>query len=248
MRTGIAATLLAAGLTAAPAAAAELTVVAGMGVVSGVRDLAPGYEKLTGHTVIVRFESAAAMNELIRSGGQADVAALQPREADAFIAQGAIVAGTKTNFAQAGVGVAVRAGTARPDIGTVVAFKNAMLNARSIGYSEAGSGLIAAAVMDKLGIADQLKARTKHINGLPVAEAVAKGDVEVGLQQINVILPVQGADYVGPLPDELQQYVQFSAAVLTASRQKELARAFINYITSADAGPLLRKSAMEPWH
>ena len=247
MRIGILA-LVAVGFAALPASAAEITVLAGMGVISGVNDLAPAYEKLTGHKVIVRFEQAAAMNEKISSGAPADVAAMQPEQIDNFIRQGKIVAGTRTNFAQAGVGVAVKTGAPRPDISTVDAFKNAMLNAKSIGYSQNGSGLIAAAVMEKLGIADQLKARTQFINGLPVAAAVAKGDVEVGLQQINVIIPVEGADYIGPLPKELQQTVQFSAAILTASKEKGLAKAFLNYIVSADAGPLLRRSAMEPWH
>src|SRR6266478_3447127 len=233
---------------AVPAPAAEITVLAGMGVVSGVSDLAPAYEKLTGHSVVVRFEQAAAMNEKINSGAPADIAALQPEQVDNFIKQGKMVAGTKTNFAQAGVGVAIKTGAPRPDISTVDAFKNAMINARSIGYSQGGSGLIAAKVMEKLGIADQLKAKTKFINGLPVAEVVAKGDVEIGLQQINVIIPVEGADYIGPLPKELQDTVRFAGGVLTVSKQKELARAFLNFIASADAGPLLRRSAMEPWH
>jgi len=233
---------------AVPAPAAEITVLAGMGVISGVSDLAPAYEKLTGHTVTVRFEQAAAMNAMINSGAPADVAALQPEQVDNFIKQGKMVAGTKTNFAQAGVGIAVKTGTPRPDISTVEAFKNAMLNAKSIGYSQAGSGLIAAKVMEKLGIADQLKSKTKFINGLPVAEAVAKGEVEIGLQQINVIIPVEGADYIGPLPSDLQDTVRFAAGVLTVSKQKDLARAFLNFIASADAGPLLRRSAMEPWH
>jgi molybdate transport system substrate-binding protein len=233
---------------AMPAQAAEITVLAGMGVISGVSDLAPAYEKLTGHTVTVKFEQAAALNAMINSGAQADIAALQPEQVDDLIKQGKMVAGTKTNFAQAGVGVAVKTGASRPDISTVEAFKNAMINAKSIGYSQAGSGLIAAKVMEKLGIADQLKPKTKFINGLPVAEAVAKGEVEIGLQQINVIIPVEGADYIGPLPKELQDTVRFSGGVLTVSKQKELARAFLNFIASADAGPLLRRSAMEPWH
>jgi molybdate transport system substrate-binding protein len=196
----------------------------------------------------VKFEQAAALNAMINSGAQADIAALQPEQVDDFIKQGKMVPGTKTNFAQAGVGVAVKTGAPRPDISTAEAFKNAMISAKSIGYSQAGSGLIAAKVMEKLGIADQLKPRTKFINGLPVAEAVAKGEVEIGLQQINVIIPVEGADYIGPLPKELQDTVRFSGGVLTVSKQKELARAFLNFIASADAGPLLRRSAMEPWH
>ena len=228
--------------------AAEITVLAGMGVVSGVRDLGPAFERMTGHKVIVRFEQTADLIKIINSGAPADIAALQPLQVDAFMKDGKMVAGTKTNFAQAGVGVAVKTGARRPDISTVEAFKAAMLNAKSIGYSQGGSGVISANVMQKLGIADQLKAKTKFIDGIPVAEVVAKGEVEIGLQQINVILPVKGADYIGPLPKELQETVKFAAAVLTVSKQPEAAKAFLRFIASAEAAPVLRKSAMEPWH
>ena len=227
--------------------AAEITVRAGMGVVSSVRDLAPAFEKTTGHKVIVIFDPTPVMNEKINSGAPADIAAVQPQQVDELIKQGKMVAGTHTNFAQAGVGVAVKAGAPKPDISTVAAFKTAMLNAKSIGYSQGGSGTISARVMEKLGIADQLKARTKFIDGRAVAEDVAKGLVEVGLQQINVIIPVEGADYVGPLPKELQETVKFAGGVLTVSKEPEVARAFLRFIASPEAAPLIRKSAMEPW-
>ena len=236
------------GLLAGPVQAAEITVLGGMGVVSGLHDLAPAFEKMTGHKVIVRFVQTADINQKINSGAPADIAALQPQQVDAFIKDGKMVAGTKTNFVQAGVGVAVKTGARRPDISTVETFKTAMLKAKSIGYSRGGSGLISAQVMEKLGIADQLKAKTKFIDGIPVAEVVAKGEVEIGLQQINVILPVKGADYIGPLPKELQETVKFSAGVLTTSKQPEVAKAFLRFIASAEAAPLLRKSGMEPWH
>jgi molybdate transport system substrate-binding protein len=168
-----------------PAQAAEITVRAGMGVVSSIRDLAPAFEKMTGHKVIVIFDPTPVMNEKINAGAPADIAAVQPAQVDELIKQGKMVAGTHTNFAQAGVGVAVKAGAPKPDISTVEAFKAAMLKAKSIGYSGGGSGTIAANVMAKLGIADQLKARTQLIDGRPVAEDVAKGLVEVGLQQIR---------------------------------------------------------------
>jgi molybdate transport system substrate-binding protein len=228
--------------------AAEITVLGGMGIVSGLHDLAPAFEKMTGHKVVVRFEQTNDLNQMIASGIQGDIAALQPQQVDAFIKDGKMVAGTKTNFAQAGVGVAVKKGAPRPDISTVAAFKAAMLNAKSIGYSQGGSGLISANVMEKLGIADQLKAKTKFIDGIPVAEIVAKGEVEIGLQQINVILPVKGADYIGPLPKELQETVKFAAAALPMSKQPEVAKAFLRFIASPEAAPLLRKSGMEPWH
>ena len=227
--------------------AAEITVLGGMGIVSGLHDLAPAFEKMTGHKVVVRFEQTNDLNQMIASGVAADIAALQPQQVEAFIKDGKMVAGTKTNFAQAGVGVAVKKGAPRPDISTVAAFKAAMLNAKSIGYSRGGSGLISANVMEKLGIADQLKARTKFIDGIPVAEIVAKGEVEIGLQQINVILPVKGADYIGPLPKELQETVKFAAAALPSSKQSEIAKAFLKFIASPEAAPLLRKSGMEPW-
>jgi molybdate transport system substrate-binding protein len=227
--------------------AAEITVLGGMGVVSGLHDLAPAFEKMTGNKVIVRFEQNNDLNKLIESGVAADIAALQPQQIDEFIKAGKMVAGTKTNFTQAGVGVAVKKGSPRPDISTVAAFKAAMLNAKSIGYSRGGSGLISANVMEKLGIAEQLKARTKFIDGIPVAEIVAKGEVEIGLQQINVILPVKGADYIGPLPKELQETVKFAAAALPQSKQPEVAKAFLKFIASPEAAGLLRKSGMEPW-
>ena len=231
----------------APAEAAEITVLGGMGVVSGLRDLAPAFEKATGHKVVVAFEQAPVLNEKIVAGAPADIAALQPDQVETFIKQGKMVAGTRTNFAQAGVGVSVKTGAPKPDISTVEAFKAAMLNAKSIGYSQGGSGLISAKVMEKLGIADQLKARTRFIDGIPVAEIVAKGEVEVGLQQINVLIPVPGDDYVGPLPRGLQDTVKFAAALLTVSREPEAAKAFLRFIATPDAAPLIRKSSMEPW-
>lgn len=229
--------------------AAEITVLGGMGVVSGLHDLAPAFEKMTGDKVIVRFEQNNDLIDMVKTGAApADIAALQPQQVDEFIKAGKMAAGTKTNFAQAGVGVAVKKGAPRPDITTVAAFKAAMLNAKSIGYSRGGSGTISANVMQKLGIADQLKAKTKFIDGIPVAEIVAKGEVEIGLQQINVILPVKGADYIGPLPKELQETVKFSAAALPGSKQPEVAKAFLKFIGSPEAAALLRKSGMEPWH
>ena len=110
-----------------------------------------------------------------------------------------------------------------------------------------GSGSIAAKAMEKLGIAAQLKDRTKFIDGRPVAEAVANGEVEVGIQQINVLLPVPGADYVGPLPGELQDYVLFSLGVLAVPKQQDAAKAFQAFAIAPESAALLRKSSMEPW-
>jgi molybdate transport system substrate-binding protein len=122
-----------------------------------------------------------------------------------------------------------------------------MLAAKSIAYARTGaSGIITAKLMERLGLAEQLKDKTKLVDGVPVAEVVAKGEAEIGMQQINVILPVAGADYVGPLPAELQGYVDFAIGVLAISKERDAARELVKFMSSPEAAPLIRKSGMEP--
>src|SRR5712671_7529311 len=148
---------------------------------------------------------------------------------------------------RAGIGVAVRACAPKPDISSADAFKRSMLAAKSVAYSRAGaSGLYAAKLMERLGIADEMKSRTRLVDGVPVAEVVAEGEAEIGMQQINVILPIAGADYVGPLPAELQGYVDFAVGVLAVSKQPAAAQAMVEFMSSPEAAPLIRKSGMEP--
>ena len=141
----------------------------------------------------------------------------------------------------------MKTGAAKPDISTPDAFKRAMLAAKSIAYSRAGaSGLYMAKLMERLGIGEEVKGKTKLVDGVPVAEVVAKGEAEIGMQQINVILPIIGIEYVGPLPPELQDYVVFAAAVLTASKQPEAAITMIRFMADPAVAPLIRKGNMEP--
>ena len=197
-------------LSPGAAGAAEITVLGGMGVVSGVRDVAPAFERATGHKVIVSFEAGPSLMQKINAGAPADLVTHYPDVIDDLIKQGKVV-GSRVDFARAGVGVAVKAGAPKPDIGSTEAFKHAMLAAKSIAYSTGASGIIAAKLMERL------KDKIKLVDGVPVAEIVARGEAEIGLQQINVILPVTGADYVGPLPAELQGYVDFAVGVPTSA-------------------------------
>jgi len=149
----------------------------------------------------------------VTSNAPADLVTHYPEAIDDLIKEGKVV-GRRVDFARAGVGVAVKAGAPKPDISTPEAFKHAMLVAKSIAYSRTGaSGIIAAKLMERLGLSEQLKDKTKLVDGVPVAEIVARGEAEIGIRQINVILPVAGADYVGPLPAELQGYVDFAVGV-----------------------------------
>jgi molybdate transport system substrate-binding protein len=229
-----------------PAMAAEITVFANQGAASAARDLAPAFEKASGHKVVVKFLAGDAMNAALNADAPGDVVSSLLEAFDGLVKGGKVVAGTPSEYARAGNGVAVKAGAPKPDISTVAAFKQAMLNAKSIGHSNNGTGPFNTRLFQRLGIYDQIKDKIKIIEGRPVANAVAAGDVEIGIQQTNVIQPVAGTDYVGPLPAELMEYGRFSLGVLTVSKEPEAAKAFITFATSPEAAPLIRKSAMEP--
>ena len=157
-----------------------------------------------------------------------------------------MVAGSVVEYASVGNGVAVKAGARKPDISNPETFRNAMLNANSIGHTNAGTGPFNTRLFQKLGIYDQIKDKIKIIEGRLVAEAVAAGDIEIGIQQTNVIQPVAGSEYLGPLPLELMEYARVGVGLLTVSKQPEVANAFIRFMADPANAALLKKGAMEP--
>jgi molybdate transport system substrate-binding protein len=228
-----------------PAHAAEITILVNQGALSGVRDLAAGYEKATGHKVVIDFVGVAEQAEKIKTDAPGDLVVNFMPAFDDLTKAGKVI-GPVVEFARAGNGVAVKAGAPKPDISTAEAFKQAMLNAKSIGHSNAGTGPYNTRLFQKLGIYDQIKDKIKIIMGKPVAVAVAEGEVEIGIQQTNVIQPVAGTTYLGPLPPELIEYGHFGVAVRNVSKNEALARDLIKFMTSPEAAALVRKSAMEP--
>jgi molybdate transport system substrate-binding protein len=240
---GLAAGCLLLAMQTGATQAAEITVMGGMGVISGLRDLASGFASATGNKVNAVFDANPLAK--VEAGAPIDIVALNPPVIDKLIASGKLV-GPRVDFARAGIGVAVKAGAGKLDLSSVEAFKRAMRNAKSIGYSTAGSGLMVAKIMQDLGLTEELKARTKFLDGFPAAEAVARGEVEIALQQINVILPVAGAELGGVLPPELQQYNAFAAGVVATSKEKEVAAAMVKFMGAPENAALVRKSGMEP--
>jgi molybdate transport system substrate-binding protein len=226
--------------------AVEITVLASQGGFSGARDLGAAFEKATGHKVIVITAQSAEMNRKIDSDEPADVVSQFLDTFDDLVMRGKVVPGTYAEYARVGNGVAVKAGTLKPDISTPEAFKRAMLNAKSISYSNNGTGPYNTRMFQKLGIYDQIRDKIVISSGGPIAADVAAGKVEIGIQQTNVIQPFPGTDYVGPLPPELMEYGRMGIGLLTVSRQREVALAFIKFAASPGAGPILRQSAMEP--
>ena len=246
IRTGVAVAALAGALCfAASAGAAEITVLSSQGCLSAVRDLAAGFEKATGNKVNVSFQAGNALNEKIESKAPADVVTNSLETIDDMVKKGQIVSGSVVEFARAGNGVAVKAGSVKRDISTPEAFKQAMLNSATIGHTNAGTGPFNTRMFQKLGIYDMVKGKVKIITGRLVAAAVAAGDIEIGIQQTNVIQPFDGTIYLGPLPKDLMEYGRFGAGLLSVSKEPEVAKAFIKFITAPENADLIRKSAME---
>jgi molybdate transport system substrate-binding protein len=229
-----------------PVRSAEITVLLNQATATGVRELAAGFEKATGNKVKVAFEVGPALYQKIMAGAPGDLASLGSNQFDEFIKAGKIDGNSVVEYGRVGNGVAARAGTPLPDIRTPEAFKRAMLEAKSIGHTKVGTGPFNTTMFQKLGIYDQIKDKIKIIDGKLVAQAVLDGDVELGIQQTNVIQPLQGTVYLGPLPPELMEYGSVGIGRLTVSKQPQVAADFIKYMADPANVALLQKGFMYP--
>jgi molybdate transport system substrate-binding protein len=223
MRNFVVAAAMIAGLAATTAApAAEIKVMHGGAFTQVITGIVPDFEKQTGHKVILERETVGALTKRIEGGEAFDMAILTPGAIEDLIKKGKIAAGSRVNLARVGVGVVVKVGASQPDISTVEAFKRALLAAKSVAYidPQAGgtSGIYVAGLLDKLGIGAQIKPKAVLIHGGAVAEHIAMGEAEIGIHQISEILPVPGITLVGPLPQDIQNYTTYAAALAVGAR------------------------------
>jgi len=232
-------------MSAPATAASDLIVLTNQGATPGVRELAAAFSRASGHHVTVIQQEADTLEQRINTG-PADLVTANPGAIEELVKKGKIVPGTVTPFVLAGLGLSVRAGVPKPDISTTDAYKATLMAAKSIGYSRGCSGTNVADGIARLGLTEQLKAKTILTNGGPVAEALARGDFEIGIQQTNIMVGVPGTEYVGPLPGTLNKACPSSVALLTSSKEPDAARAMIKFMVSAEAAPLLRKTHVEP--
>jgi molybdate transport system substrate-binding protein len=179
----------------------------------------------------------------------ADVVIVDREALERLLQRGLVFSDSRVDLARSAIGVAVKAGTTRPDISTVDAFRRALLSAPSIAYSASVSGdYLSTDVFQRLGVADVILPRSRRIVGERVGSVVARGDAALGFQQISELLPITGLDYVGPLPIELQKVTVFAAGVVGASPEPERARAFIACLASSEAAATIAASGLEPRH
>jgi molybdate transport system substrate-binding protein len=208
-------------------------------------EVVPLFERATGHKAEIEFALTSALTRKIEDGAVFDVALLPRPELDELGRAGKIASGSTADVTRSTVGFCVRAGAPKPDIATVAAFKRALIGARSISYSDGPSGAYIAALLLRLGIADAMKPKTR-LTSRPVAELVAAGEAEIGFQQIVAILPVKGAELVGPLPSELQNVIIYSAGLSVAAQESAAARALIGFLAAPEVVGLIRAKGMEP--
>jgi len=238
--------LLAAALTAiASAHTAEIKVLSTIGVKTAVEELTPYFERRTGHRLAITFGAADVLKRQIEAGEMFDVAILTSAVADDLIKQGKLVAASRTNIARGGIGVAVRAGAPKPDIGTVDALKRAVLEAPSVTYAkEGGSGIYFAGLLERLGIAEAVRAKTKLGEG-HVAELVARGEADMAVQLITELTSVRGVELVGPLPAEVQSYIVLVGGVGSRARDVATAREFLQFLTSPASARVFTAKGLE---
>ena len=212
-------------LAVVPAEAAELKIFGSRVTKVMVGELAPEFEKATGFTPVVVADVAAVMKRRIESGEPFDLAVLVDFQTDELIKSGKLVADSRADIMSSGIGVAVKRGAPRPDIGTVEAFRQTLLKAKSVTYLKEGASTIhLRKLFDQLGVAEAIKAKAVETDGEMVSELVAEGKVELGLIVTPNIMSVPGAELVGPLPREIDSIVMFTAGVSAACRSSRPSR------------------------
>ncbi|MBO9680676.1 MAG: substrate-binding domain-containing protein [Acidovorax sp.] len=251
---GIAASVgLALGASAPSAVqAAEIRVVTSGGFSAAYDQLVPLYEQATGHKVITaRGASIGNAPDSIPSrmarGEQFDIVILADSGLDQLILQGKVQAGSRVDLARSMIGMSVRKGTPKPDISSVEALKQTLLNAKTIAYSASASGTyLSNELFPRLGIAEEMKGKATKIFSERVGAVVLRGDAEIGFQQVSELLPFKELEFVGPLPDEVQQRVFFSAGVAVGAQDPDAARHLIRFLAAPAAASIVRSTGMEP--
>jgi molybdate transport system substrate-binding protein len=233
--------------TAEPLCAAELEIFATRSVSTILAEIGTDFERETGHRLAVTTDIAIRMVRRIEGGARFDVLVAAPEHIDALVAAGKIVADTRTDLVRSGIGVLVRRGAPKPDIGSVDAFKRALLTAKSIAFLKEGqSGVYLAGMLERLGIAEALAPTVRRPETDTVSVLVAAGEVELGMVVITQILTTPGVDFVGPLPAELQRYITFTAGISADSKAPDAARALLAFLKGPAALPVIRAQGMEP--
>ncbi len=239
-------------LTVAAAPAAEITVVTSGAFTAAYLKLVPDYERATHNKLVTEYGPSMgtthnAIPLRLERGEAIDVVIMAAPALGDLIKQGKVRAGSQVDLVQSVIGMAVKAGAPKPDISTIDALKRTLLAAKSLAYSDSASGVyLSTELFPKLGIADQIRGKSRKIEADPVGEAVARGEIEIGFQQISELRPVKGIDIVGPLPPGAQRVTVFAAGIPATSKHPAEAKALIDWLASPAAYSAIKESGLEP--
>jgi molybdate transport system substrate-binding protein len=245
-----AAGLVACSLATTPGSAAEIKVLTSVALTSALNEIAPNFEQTTGNKLNIGYSLIADIRHRMLDGETADVIILSRPVMDELDKQEKFASSSITNIAGTPVALAVRVGAPKPDISTVDALKRTLLDAKSIVYADpakgGASGVYFAKVVDRLGITDQLKSKTILVPGAQAAEVVAKGEAEIGVAQTSEIVPIAGAEVLGPLPGEFASTTVWTAGIGTTTKVPEAAKSFIQFLTGPVARPVFSAKGFQP--
>jgi molybdate transport system substrate-binding protein len=237
-------------LIGAQARAAEVKVLAALAMQPVLADLGPKFERTTGHKLVVTFATLGGIVNLVQDGASGDVLLVPQAGIERLTKDGKVMIGSAAVIARSGSGIAVRTGAPKPDISSPDALKRTLLAARSVSHSDPGgggaSGIHFAKVLDRLGIADEMKAKTvlPKPGSLP-GQTVANGEAEIGVGTVQGLITIAGIEIVGPLPIELQDTLVFVAANMISTKQLEAGKAFIDFLRSPEAVAGIKAMGME---
>ena len=235
------------GVVATVANAADIKVLSSAAFREAYKELVPAFERASEHKVSTTWAGTVDIMKRMQAGETFDLVITSAQGLDELVRLGKVVAGSKIDLAKSGVGVAVRAGAPKPDIGSPEALKASLLAAKSIGYSTGPSGVYLAGLFQRMGIAEAIKDKVKQVPpGVPVGTIVASGEAEIGFQQVSELILFPGIDYVGPLPSEIQEITVFSAGLHAAAKEVDAAKALVKFLTAPAAAPVIRSKGLEP--
>jgi molybdate transport system substrate-binding protein len=229
------------------AAAADLKVGAPNAVKESIVEIAARFERETGHRVVFSWGGSESISRRVSEGEAFDVVVNTGPGVDRLAADGRLAAGSRTDFARSAVGVAVRAGLPRPDVSSVDGLRQALLSARSVAISSGASGRYLEQLFERLGVAEVVRGKLRQPpSGAQIGELLARGEADLGFQQVTELLHAKGIDYLGPLPAEVQNHTVWSAGLHVATPQADAARAFMKALAAPGSVPALRSTGLEP--
>jgi len=224
----------------------EIKVLSSIATREAYLQLVPQFERTTGHKVATTWAGTTDIMKRMAAGERYDLVMISSAELDELITQGKIVAGSRVDIAKSGIGVAVRAGASRPDISSGEALKQALLAAKTVGYTSGPSGVYMASLIERMGIAAEVKPKHRGVpSGGTVGTIVASGEAEIGFQQVSELVHIPGIDFIGPLPPDVQHVTVFSSGIHVGATNPDAAKALVTFLTAPPAHSAIKAAGLD---